>query len=369
MNILHISGARSWGGNEQQLILNINELNKMGTNNFIYGINNSLLYFDAIQNKINFISTSSKKINNISNLKELNEIIIRNNVDVLHLHTSDSLTLFYIYSLFYKFKGKVVFSKKGIGVTSSFLSKLKYNSKKIDHIICVSEVVKDNFCKILNKNARKKIKVIYDCVSIENVTMTEMEVKQFKEENYISETDFIIGSIANHTEAKDLFTLFKAMNILKNKYNLSDLKVLQIGEFSNLTSEYKNLINDLGIENQIIFTGQISDAKKFNSIFDLFVVSSKREGGPSSALEAMFLKTPVISTDVGIMSEIIKNNVNGFICEIENPEALANIIYQYFSNQESIQNNIIAHNSELIQNHFLAPIIAEKIFTVYNSKN
>lgn len=366
MNVLHISGAASWGGNEQQLILNINELNKLVSNNVIYGINYSPLYYEAIKNRIKFIPTSNKKINKLSNLKELNKIIKENAVNVIHLHTSDSLTLFYVYSLFYKFKGNVVFSKKGIGITSSFLSKLKYNSKKINAIVCVSEVVKDNFSKILNDNTKKKVKVIYDCVSNIEEIMSVNEMEQFRKEHHIAKTDFILGSIANHTDAKDLFTLFKAISILKNKYNLTNLKLIQIGAFTNLTQEYKQLIKELGLENQIVFTNQIQNAKRYNSLFDVFVVSSKREGGPSSALEAMLLKTPVVSTDVGIMNEIINNNVNGFICQTENPEALAYVLHQYYINNDVLKDLFASHNFEMIQKNFTAPTIAKKIYAIYS---
>ena len=54
MKILHVSGARVWGGNEQQLILNINELNKLESENYIFGINNSPLSIVANENNINF---------------------------------------------------------------------------------------------------------------------------------------------------------------------------------------------------------------------------------------------------------------------------------------------------------------------------
>lgn len=94
MKILHISGARVWGGNEQQLILNVNELNKLKTENYIFGINNSPLHLAANKNNIKFIPSFSKKISKISNISQLKKIINEYKIDVIHLHTSDSLTLF-----------------------------------------------------------------------------------------------------------------------------------------------------------------------------------------------------------------------------------------------------------------------------------
>ena len=41
---------------------------------------------------------------------------------------------------------------------------------------------------------------------------------------------------------------------------------------------------------------------------DLYIVSSRKEGGPQAILEAAITKTPIISTDVGVASEILDPN-------------------------------------------------------------
>ena len=67
MKVLHISGARSWGGNEQQLVYVIQELKKVGVESFIFGVENFELHNYAINNGINFISCKDKKLNKIKN--------------------------------------------------------------------------------------------------------------------------------------------------------------------------------------------------------------------------------------------------------------------------------------------------------------
>ena len=41
------------------------------------------------------------------------------------------------------------------------------------------------------------------------------------------------------------------------------------------------------------------------NILDLYIVSSRVEGGPQAILECAITKTPIISTDVGVASEIL----------------------------------------------------------------
>ena len=43
---------------------------------------------------------------------------------------------------------------------------------------------------------------------------------------------------------------------------------------------------------------------KLYNILDLYIVSSRIEGGPQAILESSITKTPILSTDVGVASEI-----------------------------------------------------------------
>ena len=47
------------------------------------------------------------------------------------------------------------------------------------------------------------------------------------------------------------------------------------------------------------------DLNKLYNVLDLYIVSSRIEGGPQAILEASITKTPIVSTDVGVASEIL----------------------------------------------------------------
>ena len=44
------------------------------------------------------------------------------------------------------------------------------------------------------------------------------------------------------------------------------------------------------------------------NLLNLYIVSSRFEGGPQAIMECALSKTPIISTDVGIASEILSNS-------------------------------------------------------------
>ena len=60
------------------------------------------------------------------------------------------------------------------------------------------------------------------------------------------------------------------------------------------------------------------------NILDLYIVSSRYEGGPQSILETAMTRTPIISTDVGIASEILDKksifNMNNYKDAVPNTD-------------------------------------------------
>ena len=66
---------------------------------------------------------------------------------------------------------------------------------------------------------------------------------------------------------------------------------------------------------------------KLYNILDLYIVASRIEGGPQSILETAITKTPIISTNVGIASEILSPDS---IFEMSSfSEAVPNIDYAF----------------------------------------
>ncbi len=362
MKILHLSGAKSWGGNEQQLLLLINELKTKKTQNIILGVKNTILEKECKNNKIRFIPCKKKSIKNLKNLKFLKEIIKKEKPDILHLHTSDSVTLYVLADAFLNLNTPTVFSKKGVSRSVSFLSKIKYNYKNIDKIICVSKEVKHHFKTVLKPENHKKISVIYDAVkNIEPVKKEDLKLKY-----NIPKKHKIIGNIANHTAAKDLFTFIKTAAVVVNELQEKNVHFIQIGSFSKLTDEYLELAAKLNIDKHITFTGFIPEAYTFLSQFDVFLLTSEREGGPTSAIEAFSRKIPVISTSVGVIKEIIEHKKNGFIYPVANHKGLANGIKTMLEN-EVLRNDFSNQLYKKYTHYFTSENIAEKTLKLYKT--
>ena len=124
--------------------------------------------------------------------------------------------------------------------------------------------------------------------------------------------------IKNHKFFIDVF------NYCRNRTNIK-IKALVVGDGDELNNvinhalkydlkiSYKQIINDY----DILFTSWRSDIDNILSATDISCLTSKNEGTPVSIIESMASGTVCISSDVGGVSDLIDNGINGVICHLD----------------------------------------------------
>lgn len=145
-----------------------------------------------------------------------------------------------------------------------------------------------------------------------------------KDTNYILFPSRISNPVKNYPLAK------KALDLLDFKFELIELM--------KKTREEVNLIMNA---------------------CDLLILTSKSEGSPQVIKEALFTNLPIVSVDVGDVSENIKNVTNCFVAS-NNPKDLSIKIKKIISNKNRT-------NGSSVVNKFYNNEIAEEIKGIYNS--
>ena len=110
---------------------------------------------------------------------------------------------------------------------------------------------------------------------------------------------FIIGSVLRIVPIKDVKMMIKAFKIVTN--TIKNIELYLIGPYEEDPEYYeecKELVKNLKLESQIIFTGKVNVMDYLGKL-DIFLLSSISEGQPLSILEVMAARIPVIATDVG----------------------------------------------------------------------
>ncbi|WP_019039390.1 glycosyltransferase family 4 protein [Psychroflexus tropicus] len=361
IKVIHVSGAKVWGGNEQQLLDLLKNLKHEKIKHYLYTVKSSKLIGFLDSNLCEIILSKKDKLKSQKNCKHFYDELQKIKPHIIHLHTSDALNLTYYTSLFYKINPKIIFEKKGMGSSSSLFSKIKYNSKIIDRIICVSDFVAEKFSEQLSHKNRSKNIVINDAIDISLMNEHKLRHVPFDYKNY-----FIVGNIANHTSAKNLDLFIDIADIIINSLNIKDIKFIQVGRFSKLTAELKFKIDELKLNEFFTFEGEFENAFLLNQYFDVFLLTSEREGGPTSILEAFFMKTPVVTTSVGITQELIEDSVNGYIVENMDPNEIVIRLLEIYKFPEKLKKKLDS-NKKLIEDNYSSKIKAKKVLDLYNS--
>jgi len=127
--------------------------------------------------------------------------------------------------------------------------------------------------------------------------------------------------------------------------------------------EYDSLINLISQHNldtkiQIIDEMSQEDLVNYYKNASMIVISSRSEGGPRVALEALYQEIPVISTNVGHMAEILPKEL---LAEPDNLESLKDLIETYVGNENYSQDSIY----EYIKQEFSGISQSKKILNIY----
>ena len=181
--------------------------------------------------------------------------------------------------------------------------------------IAVSKIVKSQMASSL---ISKKIEVIHN--GVENV-------KFIKKEEALSFLDvatrgelrgckYIVGTISELHKNKGLGYAIEA-----TKYMPTGTCLAIIGE-GEKREELENLISKQKLNNKVMLLGHIQKASSYLKAFDIFFLSSIKEGLPYTILEAGMAQLPVVATAVGGIPEIIEDLESGLLVQSRNPKEI-----------------------------------------------
>lgn len=143
----------------------------------------------------------------------------------------------------------------------------------------------------------------------------------------------IVGTISELHRNKGLTYAIDGIRSYIEQYPQRPIGFIIIGEGEE-RKELERMIFGEGAEKStavdlsrsVILAGHVSEAREYMKAFDLFLLSSVKEGLPFAILEAGYVGVPVISTSVGGIPEVIKNLENGILIAPRRPQEIKNTL-------------------------------------------
>lgn len=183
----------------------------------------------------------------------------------------------------------------------------------------VSNAVRDDLRRDLKAWPKDRIQTLYNHIDVAATQAQMLSKDAARASLKLPSNVFIIGNVGRLHYDKDQATLIKAFSKAKPKLP-ADCLLVMMGA-GPLEHDLKDLVASLGLTPNVVFTGNIPNAKQYFKAFDLFVLSSDNEPFGMVLLEAMAAELPIICSDCGGGAEVVKGV--GELFEFANSEDLA----------------------------------------------
>lgn len=364
MHILHVSGVKNWGGGEYHIENLCSELSATNSEikNTVLCVENSLFEKRLSNTNINYVSAPLRIKMDLRFVFKIRRICKAKNIDIIHIHDPIALQLTIIADKIYNLPSFVLSKKTSFPIKERKKTLYKYNYSKIKKILCVSKETENITRKaIIDKS---KLMTIYHGTNLKTKN-TETPFK-IREKFNITDEKTIVGHIGNHIRAKHLETLINVVDTVINTENRNDFIFVQIGSFSKRTDALLEKVKLLKLENYIIFIGYMPEASNFIPQFDMSLMTSQSEGLPQFIYESMYHKTPIVSTNVGGIPELITDEVNGFLAPMHDSKKLSDRILELNASKK-LREEFVSKSYRKLLEQFTTENMAKETVKIYKS--
>lgn len=196
-------------------------------------------------------------------------------------------------------------------ISSKRFDNARHVYEKASFVLPVSTHLGKGILENTSANISQKMEIIHNCVDISLFHLSS---------SHFTSTNRII-SVARLEEQKDIPTMLKAFQLVKQKIPNATLRIIGGGN----SSPFIDLSKKLDIVNHVEFLG--AKPKSFiaqqMAESNLFILSSISENSPCVIGEAQCCGLPIVATDVGGVKELI---LSGAVVPPQQPERLASEI-------------------------------------------
>ncbi|MFI8575790.1 glycosyltransferase family 4 protein [Rossellomorea aquimaris] len=332
MKVLHLISGGETGGSKNHLISLLQQFNK---EEVILGVfQEGKLSEEAREIGLPVVLFGQTSRYDFSVLKKIKTLIKEQQVTIVHTHGPRANLFTYFMKKQVNFKWITTvhsdpskdFIKGGVkGKVFTWLNMKVL--KEIDYFFAVSNRFKEMLVKFGLETS--KIFVIYNSIPFGGV----YEQKVTRNEIGVSETDFVIIMVARLHPIKGHELAFESINELSNEgYN--QVKLLLIGD-GPIETELKQKVEQLQLSEKIKFLGFQKDVHSYLALSDVKLLASYSESFPLVILESARAETPVISTDVGGVKDLISEHHFGWVVPVGEVEGITTAIKEAIEDKKN----------------------------------
>lgn len=359
LKVLHTEWSTGWGGQEIRILLDAGGLLARGYDVAILCAPKSRLAREAQRRGIPTYLLGIKHSFDLTALWKIAALLRREQITVVNTHSSvDS----WIASFAAKIAGVPVLVRTRHLSVPIAKHPLNFVYRIPDAIITTGESIRTMMTEE-NRLDGEKIFSIPTGVML-NKFDPDISGSAFRKEFHINKETKIVTMVAVLRSWKR-HEIFIEASRLVSKVVPSAL-FLVVGDGPQLSNIQKK-IKELGVEKTVIMTGYREEVPEILAASDVCVLTSDAaEGVPQAVLQYLAMKKPVVATNAGSISEVIRPGETGLLVEPNNPEAVADGILRLLKDVKL--SNRLGNNGRLtVEKNYSYEAMLDRTIDLYNA--
>lgn len=313
-------------------------------------------------------SLVNKAKNYLKGLKELKSYIDANDFDIIHLQWFSLPWIEWMYVAELAKMHKVVITVHDVVPFDNRPLEIKALDKiysYANHLLVHTESAKNKFLEMYN--ATTQISVVSQSFYLKS-NYKRVDNKVAKNHFNIPDDCVVFLYYGTIRPSKGLDILIKAISEAHKKNN--KIYLLAAGAFHKVKEEdYVNLVKQyLSQKFSTVNFGFVPQEEEqwYFSAADVLCLPYLEITQSAVAQLGLMYELPIIATDIGEMSDVCRNNINGLLIEEQNIDALANAIIN-ISGDENFRNNASMESKKLGEREFSLITKSENVISVYKN--
>ena len=380
MRIMHISTRLILGGSQENTILSCEGQAEAGHEvalvfGPIYGPEGSLRDRAASSGGIELIETPNlvrevSPIKDFCSFRDLKKLMQRWQPDVVHTHSSKAGIIgraaawkLSIPCVVHTIHGLPFHPYEKAWRNALYIASERWAAKRCHKIACVADAMKRQaLANGIGKD--EQFVTIYSGMDVESYVSPVKSHEEVREELHIDTDDFVVGTVSRLAEHKGHSDILEALGseLVANP----SMKLLWVGD-GWLRKSLERRIEEIGIQDQIIFTGlvQPETIAHYIAAMDILVHPSYREGLPRTVVQGLLGGKAVVAYDVDGTREVCIPDTTGYLVEVGDFASLRRAILELQANQEKSRAMGIA-GRKLCEEQFATSKMVQELDKLYS---
>jgi L-malate glycosyltransferase len=304
MKVLHLDSGMAFRGGQQQVLQLAIGLARVGVEQQLVLRSGSAFEQRAAEANLPLTTLPFRSEGDLASALQLRKLIARFNPEIVHAHDARTLGLSAL-TWAIGTRSRIIAARRvAFPLRRNPLTAVKYR-KVARRIVAVSKYVRELL--VASGVEERRIDVVYDGFDLNRVVHRSNSRKGL---GGVGANACLIGSAGHFVAEKGHESLIHAFAGISQV--LPDAMLVLIGD-GELRDQYRLLVQQLSLEEKVIFPGFVADLASVLPALDVFVFPSLHEGLGSSLLAAMACEVPICASRTGGIPEIIQDGVTGYL--------------------------------------------------------